>query len=382
VLEVERRIIEGPHVDAHHFNFRVSDYVGWQRDGSLVLRPRFQRGNVWQTKDKSFLIDSLLKGYPIPLVILQEEYDLENSTIIRRVVDGQQRLRAVIGYVDAQALSDPEDSDYFSYVPPEPTHRGVALSFRQLTVELQQRILNTEISAVVLKTGTSEGVALEVYDRLNSTGLTLGNQELRYARRSGPFSELCYRLARNNQRRWSTWQLFREQEIARMREVEFTSELVLLLLDGIERTGKKEIDEAYASRELTEADAAYAETAFQAVMDTLDRALGSPSKPDPVRPFRTRAWFYSVFSLVMYRADLLDRAGGKIREDRSVPALSRAHERLVHFDVYEFLVKAAGLYTQARQSDTDLARAVSGGASDRGARRQRFEFLRRMLDQD
>jgi hypothetical protein len=317
----------------------------------------------------------VLRGYPIPLVILQEEYDLDNAKVNRRVVDGQQRLRTLISYIDRSALHDLNDFDFFGYTPPEPGKKDVSIAFADLSDKARQRILNTPISAVILQANTGDSVALEVYDRLNSTGLALGNQELRFARRPGPFSELCYRLARGNQRRWSAWRLFREQDIARMREVEFTSELVLLLLDGIERTGKKEIDEAYASRRLTEEEAASAEKNFQYIMDSLDPVFGSPSTPDPIRPFRTRAWFYTVFSAMMFEMGLLDDSGeralsGDLVVDTKTPD---------GFDPYTFLVRAARAYADVKKSDTDLAKAVSGAASDRRARKQRFDFLRSVL---
>ena len=52
--------------------FKVSDFVNWYRSNELELSPIFQRRSVWPTGAKSFLIDTVMRGLPIPAVILQE----------------------------------------------------------------------------------------------------------------------------------------------------------------------------------------------------------------------------------------------------------------------------------------------------------------------
>src|SRR6185437_4575265 len=58
--------------------------------GELVLRPEFQRTDVWGIAKKSKLIESLLLNLPIPPCFFAED---RNG--VRVVVDGQQRLRAI-----------------------------------------------------------------------------------------------------------------------------------------------------------------------------------------------------------------------------------------------------------------------------------------------
>ncbi|WP_394151525.1 DUF262 domain-containing protein [Vibrio maritimus] len=65
---------------------RVSEKV-------IDLQPDFQRGDVWATEKRKKLVDSILRGWQVPPihVIRQDELLLE-------VLDGQQRLRAVVGF--------------------------------------------------------------------------------------------------------------------------------------------------------------------------------------------------------------------------------------------------------------------------------------------
>lgn len=53
--------------------YTISDFLAWQRGGQLDLRPPFQRGSVWNTRAKSYFIDTLLRGFAVPIIFLQDE---------------------------------------------------------------------------------------------------------------------------------------------------------------------------------------------------------------------------------------------------------------------------------------------------------------------
>src|SRR4051812_45366761 len=92
--------------DITRTTFRVSDFLGWQRDNTLMLSPSFQRRSVWDPGAKSYLIDTMARDLPIPIIFLRERLDLATQRTLREVVDGQQRLRTVIGFIDPNALKD------------------------------------------------------------------------------------------------------------------------------------------------------------------------------------------------------------------------------------------------------------------------------------
>src|SRR5438105_13440736 len=52
--------------------YRVSDFVEWMKSGALQLNPNFQRRPVWKKGAKSFLIDTILKGLPVPIIFLRD----------------------------------------------------------------------------------------------------------------------------------------------------------------------------------------------------------------------------------------------------------------------------------------------------------------------
>ena len=93
--------------------YSVADFLDWQRSGTLDLRPYFQRNSVWTHKAKSYYVDTLIRGFPVPLLLLQSATDSKTYRSVRRVVDGQQRLRTILAYIDPTCISDFTDRDDF-----------------------------------------------------------------------------------------------------------------------------------------------------------------------------------------------------------------------------------------------------------------------------
>lgn len=344
-----------PDMDVDQGHYRVSDLVGWKRDGTLDLRPHFQRGSVWKERDKSFLIDSLLRGFPIPMIVLQQEERTGPADLIRRVVDGQQRLRTLIAFLERGLLEDADENDNWTYKPSSVAYRAPGLTFGELSGDAQSKIMRTRLSVATIEAGATSSQILEVYDRLNSTGATLTPQELRYARRPGAFADLCYSLARENQTRWTDWRLFNDGDIARMKEVEFSSELVLLLRDGITKTGRKEVDDAYEDYAESVPNESKLTERFSRTMNRLDDVLALPSSPDPMRVFRSRGWFYALFAW-------MDRHPG------------------VSIDLRRVLPLVAQRIDRDRKSNPELVRAISGSASDKASREARLKYLSEAIE--
>jgi hypothetical protein len=96
--------------------YKVSDFISWQRIGSLELSQAFQRRPVWPTGAKPFLIDTIVRGIPIPIIFLRERSDPNSDGLEpkRQVVDGQQRLRTILGFVDSTLLNNFKDADSFT----------------------------------------------------------------------------------------------------------------------------------------------------------------------------------------------------------------------------------------------------------------------------
>ena len=74
----------------------VQNLVSLDQEKRLNLQPDFQRRKVWPKAAKSYLIDTILRGLPIP-----EIFAFETPKGILGVIDGQQRLSTILDFINA-----------------------------------------------------------------------------------------------------------------------------------------------------------------------------------------------------------------------------------------------------------------------------------------
>src|SRR2546428_6524120 len=88
----------------------VSDLLDLRKAKMLVANPEYQRGEVWTLAQKKRLIDSVVRGYPIPLIYLHH-IKTEVAGAKREdfeIIDGQQRINSLSDFNDgAFKLFDP-----------------------------------------------------------------------------------------------------------------------------------------------------------------------------------------------------------------------------------------------------------------------------------
>jgi hypothetical protein len=349
--------------------YRVSDFLSWQRQGGLDLRPPFQRGSVWNPKAKSFFIDTIVRGYPVPLLFLQDRTDPKSFEPTRLVVDGQQRLRTVLGYIDDKCLKDRDEADTFAVLR---THNAelAGKTFKQLPPSVQQRILQFEFSVHVLPPATANSVLLEIFARMNATGTRLNDQELRNAEFSGAFKQLAYALSYQELDRWLRWGLVSKSQVARMLNVELMSELLMFLLDGLTSKSQPAIRKTYDTFDDAVAHEKVLKMRSESVLDAIDEVyctsagLGEPHEFSR-SPFSGQGWFYVLFAFLH---DLSFEATVKARPSTRATALPIAKIRK-HLDR-----KAAALESGAM--DDKLLKALRGAATDKASRQARYDFLR------
>ena len=75
------------------FNFPITNFIGFNQNDQLYV-PEYQRELVWDQEDKDYLIESIMMNMPIGNIFLNDR----DSNHQYEVVDGQQRLDAIIGF--------------------------------------------------------------------------------------------------------------------------------------------------------------------------------------------------------------------------------------------------------------------------------------------
>lgn len=162
----------------------VKTLVGDIDDKALIVNPEFQRLSVWDRGRKSRLIESLLLNVPVPPLFFAEEKDGS-----RVVVDGQQRLRAIEEFVKGQfRLSTLQVLSSLN------GKRWVDLTPRQSRI-----IGNRTLRCIVISANSDPDIRFEVFERLNTGGVGLNDQELRNSLYRGPFNRLLNELATSDQ---------------------------------------------------------------------------------------------------------------------------------------------------------------------------------------
>ena len=91
--------------------YTVNDFQEWDQRDALVLQPKFQRRLVWLPKPKSYLLDSIVRGFPIPPIYIREILDPDRRKTVREVVDGQQRMQTIPDFLDDRLVILSEHND-------------------------------------------------------------------------------------------------------------------------------------------------------------------------------------------------------------------------------------------------------------------------------
>lgn len=245
----------------HKTFYKVADFISWKNKEGLVLSPHFQRRSVWSKGTKSYLIDTVFKGLPVPIIFLRDRgINKKNYEPIREVIDGQQRLRTLISYISSELLED-FDSDKDEFLVSKTHNRELANKpFNKLSEEYQDKILNYEFNVHILSSNVDDRDVIQIFRRMNSTNYVLKKQEIRNSQYFGEFKTSQYELAAEQLERWRKWQTFTEGDISRMHEVELTSEICVSILSK-KTMGKspsvieefyKRYDEEYKERNIIE----------------------------------------------------------------------------------------------------------------------------------
>lgn len=184
----------------------------------LDLAPEFQRNSVWPRAAKSYLIDSILHDRPIPVLYFQRTVSAQTSMAGYKVIDGQQRLRAIFEFLDNEfALSDTS------------VKSAKGKRYSELPNALRSRILQYDLIIQELSDYSAADIN-DMFVRMNKYVVKLSPAEIRNAKESGAFSDFVNAVGE-----WPFWRshrVFTELQLARFRAVEFSAELAILLCEG------------------------------------------------------------------------------------------------------------------------------------------------------
>ncbi|WP_298496535.1 DUF262 domain-containing protein [Helicobacter sp. UBA3407] len=151
-----------------------------QERGDIQLDPEFQREKVWDSKQKSELIESILMGIPIPVFYF---FEAKDTTI--QVVDGRQRISTFIDFMNNKFKIG--DLNIIKSI--------AGKKFSELEPIQQRKIEDYQIETYTIQPPTPEQVKFNIFDRVNRGGTRLNNQEMRNALYQGESTKLIKELS-------------------------------------------------------------------------------------------------------------------------------------------------------------------------------------------
>lgn len=185
-------------------NRKVRELLTCLRDKTLVPRPDFQRRLVWNNKDKSSFLETVLLNFPFPEVyVAAGEVDVETGQGTELLVDGQQRLTTLYQYFTGS---------------PDLVLYGDVKPYAALPKEQKEAFLQYDV--VVRDLGLVEVSVLRgVFQRINATKYALNAMEIHNSRFEGEFKACGEALSQRPF--FETHRIFSASEIRRMQDVRF-----------------------------------------------------------------------------------------------------------------------------------------------------------------
>lgn len=262
------------------YSHPISDVRDWNDNCRLELRPDFQRNEVWSKAAQIMLIDTIIKGVPIPKVYIKSI--IQGGNTYRVVIDGQQRLTAILKFVNNElALKKPYIGDY------------QGKKFEELPPDIQNQILRYKIDINEIFNPTDEEIR-DLYSRVNKYTVQLNKQELRRADFPGDFIRLAEELSEN--KFFEEAKLFSVKQRRRMLDVEYIEELLTVILEGIQ--DKKDYLDSVCEKYMQLDDQADIVDTFTGIIDDIALVFDSNAFPMKDTRFKQKSDFYSLFACI------------------------------------------------------------------------------------
>lgn len=178
-------------VKTQNIEYDLETLVKKVKKGIIKLNPDYQRNHRWGIEESSRLMESLILNIPIPTVYLSQDVDVdeevEDDVARYSVIDGQQRLTAIYGFMtNDYALGGLDVLELLN-----------GSFYKDLPPFLVRRLEERTIKCLRIDSTADPQVKFDIFERLNSGAVQLESQELRNAIYRGKFNDMIKELAQN-----------------------------------------------------------------------------------------------------------------------------------------------------------------------------------------
>lgn len=168
-------------ISTDKYSMSIGEIISMYKDGDLDIHPEFQRFFRWTNSQKTKLIESFLLNIPVPSIFVSQREDG-----MWDVVDGLQRLSTILQFV---GVYKDEEGKVLSPMCLEETDMLPSLKGKyydkeddednSFSPEIRRYFKRTKLDFVIIKKESDETSKYEIFQRLNTGGTQLSDQEVR-----------------------------------------------------------------------------------------------------------------------------------------------------------------------------------------------------------
>lgn len=336
----------------------VAEYCEQLRLGQILINHDYQRtSKVWPAAARSYLIDTILQGYPIPKFLLRQVTSLADRRTYKEVIDGQQRTTAIFDFFEDKLVISVGD------------FKGKR--FGTLDRQLQEHFLSYPLSIDLFSGYTDEQVR-QIFRRINSYTVPLNKQELRHATHQGRFKWFIVRMSERWADPLARMGVFGPRQLARMAESELLTEIIAAIENGIETAQPSKLDALYRTY-----DEDFEKERFYEHL--LDEALGRTLQFPSI--FRTslvsKYNYYALVLALIHLSSPLETLREAWNIDRPATFASSA----VIESNFGLLLEALEQRVEDDQF-SEFVRAAAGATNTEKHRKIRFQWFCRALTEE
>ena len=187
-------------ITSYGADYTVDGLVKRMKEGSIKI-PSFQRAFVWNIKQASRFIESLLLGLPVPGIFLSKDQDSQKLIVI----DGQQRLKTLHYFYNGIFGEGESSKEAIPFTLENVQQDFKDKTYTSLSEENKRKLDDSIIHATIVKQDVpteDDSSIYFIFERLNTGGLDLQPQEIRACIYHGEFNDLLRRLNSNKDWRY------------------------------------------------------------------------------------------------------------------------------------------------------------------------------------
>lgn len=194
-------------------------YQKWNNNDLVI--PKFQRNFVWDVPRASRLIESIMMGLPIPPVFF---YVRDDNKYL--VIDGMQRLTSIFSFM--RGFLDETHKLPFAMKGINPQNPLCGKTFEGFSDAEQRELKNYVLRAIIIKQLRPDNNTsiYHIFQRLNTGGMVLSDQEVRNCIYDGSLNDMLVRL--NKYDKWRRI-LGKEKSDNRKRDIGYALRCISLL---------------------------------------------------------------------------------------------------------------------------------------------------------